>query len=190
MKIIPGNRKGYFSYNVQAMVQAICDSNLKIMDIDARWPGSTHDSTVFSASAIRAKFDNGTYQNCYLLGDSAYPCRNYLLTPLLNTATPQEERYNAAHIHTLNTIERKFGVVKRRFPAMGNGIRTNTRTTLAAVVATAVLHNIAIEERDVLDFPEIENHHEINNNDNVAAVRGNQNQGNAVRAALIETVFR
>ena len=49
------NRKGYFSYNVQA----ICDKDLKIRSIDARWPGSTHDSTVFSASLVHMRFMQG-----------------------------------------------------------------------------------------------------------------------------------
>ncbi|KYM93682.1 PREDICTED: putative nuclease HARBI1 [Cyphomyrmex costatus] len=37
------NRKGYFSLNVQV----ICNSNLEITDIVARWPDSVHDSTIF-----------------------------------------------------------------------------------------------------------------------------------------------
>lgn len=42
------NRKGYFSLNVQTM----CDSNLKIMDIVARWPGSSHDSTILTQESV------------------------------------------------------------------------------------------------------------------------------------------
>ncbi|KAG8174983.1 hypothetical protein JTE90_027059 [Oedothorax gibbosus] len=34
------NRKSKFTINVQI----ICDSNVKIIDIVARWPGSCHDS--------------------------------------------------------------------------------------------------------------------------------------------------
>ncbi|CAI6352816.1 unnamed protein product [Macrosiphum euphorbiae] len=49
------NRKHFFSINVQT----ICDANLKILDIVGRWPGSSHDSTIFSNSAIRGKFERG-----------------------------------------------------------------------------------------------------------------------------------
>lgn len=42
------NRKSYFSVNVQV----VCDSTLMIRDIVARWPGSTHDSTMFNSSLI------------------------------------------------------------------------------------------------------------------------------------------
>ncbi|ERL95949.1 hypothetical protein D910_00663 [Dendroctonus ponderosae] len=38
------NRKGYFSWNVQT----ICDAQLKIIDIVARWPCSCHDQTIFN----------------------------------------------------------------------------------------------------------------------------------------------
>lgn len=42
------NRKGYVSLNVQC----VCDSSLRIMDIVARWRGSTHDSRIFRESQL------------------------------------------------------------------------------------------------------------------------------------------
>lgn len=56
-----------------------------------------------------------------------------------------ETLYNAAHIQTRNSIERLFGVLKRRFPVLAYGIRLNCQTTLTVIVAAAVLHNIACE---------------------------------------------
>ncbi|KAJ8912984.1 hypothetical protein NQ315_000041 [Exocentrus adspersus] len=58
------NRKGYFSINTQA----VCSSNLKILDLVARWPGSTHDATIFMNSRLRARFENNEFPNCLLLG--------------------------------------------------------------------------------------------------------------------------
>ncbi|KAF0700860.1 putative nuclease HARBI1, partial [Aphis craccivora] len=83
------NRKGYFSFNVQA----ICESNLNIMNIVARWPGSVHDSIVIDSIVIRAQFENNGFGNCFLLGDGGYPCRDYLMTPPLNPNTEAEKRY-------------------------------------------------------------------------------------------------
>jgi len=69
------NRKGFFSINVQA----VCNSALKFVDIVARWPGSTHDSTIFNASRIRARFINDDMKDALLLGDSGYACCNFFI---------------------------------------------------------------------------------------------------------------
>ncbi|CAK1599914.1 unnamed protein product [Parnassius mnemosyne] len=100
------NRKGYFSLNVQA----ICDADLKFMNVIARWPGSTHDATIFNNSILRAQCDAGLFGNRWMLGDSAYPNRPYLLTPLINPVTEAEQRYNEAHIKTRNIIERNHNL--------------------------------------------------------------------------------
>ncbi|XP_069687300.1 putative nuclease HARBI1 [Periplaneta americana] len=140
------NRKGYFSVNVQV----ISDANLLIRDIVARWPGSVHDSTIFSNSHIRAQFEMGAIDEGILLGDSGYPLRKYLLTSYLHPETRPQHNYNAAHIRTRNCVERMIGVWKRRFPVLSLGLRTKRQTTLTIIVATAVLHNIAVETRDQL----------------------------------------
>ncbi|KAJ8915376.1 hypothetical protein NQ315_008263 [Exocentrus adspersus] len=57
------NRKGYFSLNIQV----VCNADLKIMDIVARWPGSTHDMTIFNNSMIRARFEPRQFENSFLL---------------------------------------------------------------------------------------------------------------------------
>ncbi|CAG4969913.1 unnamed protein product [Colias eurytheme] len=132
------NRKGIFSMNVQG----VCDGDLKLMNVVARWPGSTHDATIFNNSTLRASCETGALGNQWLLGDSAYPNRPYLLTPLLNTATPQEIRYNEAHIKTRNTIERTFGIWKRRFPVISLTMRLSLPNIQKVIIATAVLHNI------------------------------------------------
>ncbi|XP_066596929.1 putative nuclease HARBI1 [Prorops nasuta] len=48
------NRKGFFSINVQVIV----NSELEILDIVARWPGSVHDATIFNNSRIKARFES------------------------------------------------------------------------------------------------------------------------------------
>lgn len=62
------NRKGYYSINVQA----ICDSNMKFMNVNSRYPGSTHDSAIWEVSTInehlRQRFENGAH-NFWLIGD-------------------------------------------------------------------------------------------------------------------------
>ena len=74
-----------------------------------RYPGSMHDARIFDNSAMRVRFESGEL-NGLLLGDSAYPCREYILTPLANPTNASQERYNACHIRTRNTVERAFGL--------------------------------------------------------------------------------
>lgn len=123
-------------------VQGVCDAELKLMNVVARWPGSTHDATVFNNSILRAQCDAGQFDGRWLLGDSAYPNRSYLLTLLLNPRTEAEQRYNEAHIRTRNTIERTFGIWKRRFPVVALPMRLSLPVVQAIIIATAVLHNI------------------------------------------------
>lgn len=173
------NRKGWFSINVQV----ICDAALKIQDIVARYPGSSHDSHIFNNSLVRARFENNEFGDKYLLGDSAYPCRRYLLTPLLHPQTDAEERYNRAHISTRNIVERTFGVWKRRFSCLANGLRINVQRSLAVIVATAVLHNICLTmDDDLAAVDELEP-------EPVPAIPGNRGRDTAVRTDLINTIF-
>lgn len=180
------NRKGYFSINVQA----ICDADLRLMHLMARWPGSVHDSTIFNNSPLPVEFRLQRYGNGFLLGDSGYACKPYLLTPILNPANPSEEAYNVAHIATRNTIERFFGVLKRRFPCLKNGIRLKTRTILKVIVACGVLHNICKEQNDGVEDLINEDENEERENENIIVPEHNRNNVNfAVRNTLIATVF-
>ncbi|CAH2100746.1 unnamed protein product [Euphydryas editha] len=132
------NRKGYPSINVQA----VCDSELMLMNVVARWPGSAHDVTIFDMSELKVQLETGMYGNKWLLGDSAYPLKPYLLTPLLNPESPGEQLYNEPLIRSRNCIERSFGVWKRRFPVVALRMRLRLQNAHAVIIATAVLHNI------------------------------------------------
>lgn len=168
-------------------MQVVCDHTMKIRDIVARWPGSAHDSTIFSHSNLHNKFEVQQFSTGLLLGDSAYPAKNYLLTPVLNPRTPAEERYNSAHIRTRNIIERVFGVWKRRFPISSTWMKLQLKTIQTVIVATAVLHNIARNENDEDPPEEIQVPHdeEIEHEPYVQ----NNNRGNASRNALIAQYF-
>uniref|UniRef100_A0A6P7GWI4 Nuclease HARBI1 n=1 Tax=Diabrotica virgifera virgifera TaxID=50390 RepID=A0A6P7GWI4_DIAVI len=76
------NRKGYHSINCQI----ICDSNLKIINCNARYPGSMHDAAIWNMSNASIHMEE-TYNNnergFWLLGDSGYPLQPWLLTPVV-----------------------------------------------------------------------------------------------------------
>ncbi|KAJ8974150.1 hypothetical protein NQ317_003087 [Molorchus minor] len=133
------NRKWYFSINSQV----VGDAELRIRDIVANLPGSTHNQTIFVNSRIRARFDANEFPNFTLL--EWILGKNYLLTPVADPQTQPQQLYNEAHIRTRNSIERLIGVWKRRFPVLACDCRLKLETTLAVIPATAVLHNIAIQ---------------------------------------------
>ena len=146
------NRKGYFSINVQS----VCNANLKFIDIVARWPGSVHDSTIFSNCLKNAEFESGKI-NGILLGDNGYPNKPYLMTPILNPQDKPEKKYNRSQIKTRNTVERQFGIWKRRFPCLKLGLRVKLENIPPIIVACAVLHNIAIDASENHELLEDEN---------------------------------
>lgn len=138
------NRKQFFSINVQT----ISGPDLKILNIVARWPGSAHDSTIFNNSSIRGKFERGEMGDSLIVGDSGYPIRKFLITPLANPVTAAEQLFNESQIRTRNPVERCYGVWKRRFPVLALGIRLKVDNVEAVIVATAVLHNLACDMRE------------------------------------------
>ncbi|XP_023240575.1 putative nuclease HARBI1, partial [Centruroides sculpturatus] len=52
------NRKGYHSINIQI----VCDSNIKIISINAKFPGSAHDSFIWKSCHLRRAFIEGRIQ--------------------------------------------------------------------------------------------------------------------------------
>lgn len=87
------NRKLFYSINIQM----ICGARMRFLNIVARWPGSTHGVRIFNNSNIKRQFENNKFGNHYLIGDSAYPCRHYILTPFLRSATAAKARFNNYH---------------------------------------------------------------------------------------------
>ncbi|KAF0735571.1 putative nuclease HARBI1 [Aphis craccivora] len=130
-------------------------------------------------------------------GDSGYPVLKYLMTPLLNPNSQSEKLYNESHIRTRNTVERCFGVIKRRFPILAYGIRMKKIDTIMAIItSTFILHNIAIQFN--VEIPDIDGNDPlsllINNGDlNINAINNQQQQddvgGINQRANIINHYF-
>ena len=179
-------RKGYFSINVQA----VCDAELFITNIVARWHGSAHDSHIFRSSSLCYDFEHQKV-NGLLIGDARYSCTSYLMTPLRNPLTRKERRYNVAHRRARNVIERTFGILKQRFKCLQIPLRTNLSNTLPIIVATACLHNFAkrlchdfnTDDGGFLQQQQEDEHSHLQQN------VVNSPTGEAVRQQLIENTF-
>ncbi|KAJ8917089.1 hypothetical protein NQ315_013008 [Exocentrus adspersus] len=139
------NRKNYHSLNVQL----VCDENMQILHVNARFPGSSHDSYIWRNSNIepilRNMYDRGI-EGYFLLGDSGYPLRPWLLTPLAHPQNEEEERYNETHRSARSTIERCNGLLKMRFRCLSKHrvLHYTPRKASRIINACIVLHNMCI----------------------------------------------
>ncbi|XP_012154648.1 putative nuclease HARBI1 [Ceratitis capitata] len=120
------NHHGYHSINVQM----ICDPYLKILAVNAKYPGARYDSFIWSSSTERrvmqGSFESGNhnmfsiryikyiyiknnYEKNKFSGDSGYPLEPWLMTPLPNQPQGSPKfRYNEALSKARNPVERLF----------------------------------------------------------------------------------
>lgn len=72
-----------------------------------------------------------------------------MITPYRSPTTSAEKKYNKALSGTRASIERCFGMWKRRFPIIGSKTQIKVQNLLTIIVATGVLHNLAIDLNDI-----------------------------------------
>ena len=183
-------RKQYHAINVQG----VCDHRMRFTNIVARWPGSTHDAFIWSNSALGQLCANGQVDG-HLLGDSAYPQRPYLMTPVPNARNAAEERYNRRHRSARQFIESTFGKWKMRWLAVhdfGGAMTLRPHKCIKVLVATAILHNIC-EEHGVPLPADVPANLNDNPDDDVNPPLDDANapkEGRRVRYVLINGHFR
>ncbi|XP_060809930.1 putative nuclease HARBI1 [Amyelois transitella] len=112
------NRKGYHSLNVLIVSTFnkayLCDADLMIMNVDPSYPGATHDSKI--------------WENHPLKGDSGYPLRATLMTPIEN-ALPGSPEAHYTSLHVCLLADRRLHYSPEKAARITN--------------ACCVLHNIA-----------------------------------------------
>ncbi|XP_045107555.1 putative nuclease HARBI1 [Portunus trituberculatus] len=129
---------------------------------------------------------------CFLLGDAGYPCLSYLLTPVPNPTNDKEVRFNTAHIKIRQSVERSFGMLKRRSGCLCIPLRTQIDTSTRIIMSCAVLHNIAISNEIPLPLDLDEPHNNVPHLDMGPPLLGpgfNGARGFAVRRRIIEDHF-
>ena len=105
-------------------VQLICDADASIMNCVVRWPGSVHDAHILREIPVFTKFETMPRPlEGFILGDSGYMLRDWLLTPYIHVANAEQQRYNDNHCATRCIIERCNGILKRRWHCLHTGLR-------------------------------------------------------------------
>ncbi|KAJ8914145.1 hypothetical protein NQ315_016223, partial [Exocentrus adspersus] len=107
-------------------------------------PGSIHDSRLLKKSSLYRKCVNGYLGNDFLLGDSAYPCLNWLIPPFRDNGnlTENQKLFNYRHSLSRVAIENAFGLLKGRFRRLKHFENDDIMFITKCVTAAAVLHNI------------------------------------------------
>ena len=76
------SRKGFHGLNVQA----ICDSQKRVLHLSTLAPGRTNDCVAWRASAVFRAHNNGSWPRGYfIVGDAAYGNTEFCLSPFTNT---------------------------------------------------------------------------------------------------------
>ncbi|KAJ1186414.1 hypothetical protein NDU88_003195 [Pleurodeles waltl] len=136
----------YHSMNVQM----VCLADQYISHVNAKIPGSVHDTYILWNSSIPYVMGQLQRHRVWLLGDSGYPNLSWLLTPVRNPRTRAEERYNEAHGRTRRIIERTFGLLKARFRCLhmtGGSLFYSPKKVCQIIVACCMLYNLALRRQ-------------------------------------------
>ncbi|KAH9367499.1 hypothetical protein HPB48_022122 [Haemaphysalis longicornis] len=141
-------------------LQAISDSDRKFQDVFLGHTGKTHDAQVFKRAFVLDKLPvicEGS--KFHLLGDAAYPVREYLLTPFRDygNLTPEEVRYNFKLSQTRVRIENAFGLLKGRFRQLLCLEFWAVNRATQFILACCVLHNLCIDAGDLESCADFEN---------------------------------
>ncbi|KAK3926352.1 Putative nuclease [Frankliniella fusca] len=156
------SRKGFLSLNNQI----ICDADLNIMNVDARWPGSVTDNLIWQASAARDVVEAAYWEGrCWLLGYNGYFTAPWLHVPLLHAepGTP-EFIYTQLNCRCRNVVERCIGVLKSRWRLLCCDRCVNYRNaTYAGQIfnACCVMHNYCNGRRVDIPAPLFENNDDV-----------------------------
>ncbi|NXP26284.1 ALPL protein, partial [Scytalopus superciliaris] len=147
------NRKGLHSLNCLM----VCDARGALLSAETHWPGSLPDCTVLEQAALTSHFETELHKDGWLLGDSSFLLRTWLMTPLHIPETPAEYRYNMAHSATHNVIERTFRTIRSRFRCLDGSkgtLQYSPEKSSHIILACCVLHNISLEHGlDVWSLP-------------------------------------
>ena len=135
------NRKNFHSINVQV----ICDTGMLFEDVYAKWPGANHDSFILTQSTVHDNFEQGHYGEGWIIGDSGYGQKSWLMTPLATPVTNQQKKYNRSLVKTRCLIERAIGEAKSRWRIIdhtGGRLCYLPQKVSKITVTCCVLHNM------------------------------------------------
>jgi len=136
-------------------LQVVVDDNLLITSAQTGWPGCSHDGGVLRNTELfhKAEAGNLTTPEKHLFGDSAYPLKNWLITPFRDNGqlNNQQHRFNRALSSCRQTVERAIGHLKGRFRKLTEITFHNVEDICYFVMAGCKMHNLCIIHEDNIE---------------------------------------
>jgi len=136
-------------------LQAVCDHSGRFLHCYAGNVGSVHDQRVFRLSEVNAYLGDAEkfYDNCHIIGDSAYKLHENLLVPYRDNGhlTERQKNYNFCHASARMAIERAFGLLKGRFRSLLTVLPMRRVDLIPAhIITCCILQNICLLRGDDL----------------------------------------
>lgn len=140
-------------------LQGVCDYKKKFLDVFTGLPGKIHDARVFALSDLSKHLMSLCGKKLHLLGDGAYPIREWLLVPYKDYGrlTEPQKMFNKTFCATRVLIENTFGLLKCRFRQLLYLDIHSVDKITKFIISTCVLHNMCIDMDDHIEINEEEN---------------------------------
>lgn len=140
------NRKCFHSIKLQAVV----NHKKEFIDTFIGWPGRSNDARAFIHSPFYKFCNSGSLGRFYILGDSAYPKKDYLMTPFkfsLNLTTEQK-LINKRISQCRQVVECAFGIQSARWRRTKNISCYSIEDCCEIVQAACSLHNLCSQKNE------------------------------------------
>lgn len=136
-------------------VVLVSGPNHEFFYASAKSPGSFHDARALRISSLWQTWEinnwrPGTDNQSILLGDSAYPAKSWLVTPIIREPNRNIPRFQHAielylrkHRKTRFMVECAIGILKQQFYCLRYGFRfVSPKRVSTAIYACITLHNM------------------------------------------------
>lgn len=133
----------------------ICNDRKEITFVQVGFPGSVHDSSRFRETAVYQNPENFFSADEYIMADSAYPLKHWLITPYKGRAANDVENvlFNTMFSKFRIRVEHVMGLLKNRWTSL-RGLRCSLSSVdmlqpaIEWIVSVMILHNVMINCND------------------------------------------
>lgn len=172
----PNSGSLYFNYKkfFSIVLLAVVDADCKFLCVDIGSYGREGDSGIFSKSAIGRQIENGNFPfppdtqlpgtdiflPQFLVGDGGFKLLPRLMKPYPFAQSQDDtnkRQFNYRLSRARRTVESGFGILANIFRVLYTPIYMEPNTIDTLIMASCCLHNMLIEDKNILHFDNLEN---------------------------------